>query len=131
MHVYCLKSIVWGPLNNNFLSIDKELWNRKVSLLYHILTKIFRRGLIIRCWRFLHETKMVYSWVFWRYLPKNLLKWFATKKIIKGFVSQAVWKNRLRFNFETFATFSLPLNHKCVNAYLFDKWLYDWNFKFE
>ena len=78
----CLKSVVWDPLNKISLSVDKELGKSNVSLLYHILMKMFRRGLIIRCWRFLLETIMVYSGVFWRYLPENL-SWFSTIKLLK------------------------------------------------
>ena len=57
-------------------------WENIVSLLYHISMKIFRRVLLIRCWRFLFETSMVYSWVFWRYLSENLL-WFSTIRPLK------------------------------------------------
>ena len=70
------------PLKQISLSIDKELGKSNVSLMYHISMKIFRRGRIIRCWRFLRETTMVYSWVFWRYLAENPL-WFSTIKPLK------------------------------------------------
>ena len=81
IHV-CLKSVVRGPLNNIFLSINKELGKSKVSLFYHIPMKIFRRVLIIRCWRSLLETIMVYSRVIWKYLTENF-SWFSTIKSLK------------------------------------------------
>ena len=118
LHVW-LKSIVRGPLNNISLSIDKELGKSKVSLLYHISMEIFRGGLIIRFWRFLIETTMVYSWIFLRYLPEKLL-WFSTIKPLKV-SSRGLCK-------KIFTNFSVPkeffnsrINKLMRNSYVFSQ----------
>ena len=95
------------PIKQHILfSVDKELGKNSVLLIYHISMKIFRRGLIITCWRFLLKTSMVYSWVFWRYLSENLL-WFSTVKPLKVLSRGLCYKIILRFNFETSITFSI------------------------
>ena len=100
----CLKLIVRGSLSN--ILVDwKGTGISDVLLLYHISLKIFKRGLIITYWRFLLKTTMIYSLIFWRFLPIMVF----CHKPTKSFASQTLLENRLMFNFETFITFSVGL----------------------
>ena len=100
----CLKLIVRGSLSN--IPVDwKGTGISDVLLLYPISLKIFKRGLIIIYWRFLPETTMTYSLIVWRFLPIMVFCYKPTK----SFASQTLLENRLRFNFETFITFSVGL----------------------